>query len=90
MSEQNQNLFGFQSDSDQSLKATGGGKSFGLNQGVIVRSVEYREKNQAGEDAPSISLEMETREGGKIFYNIYNGLSILPASCHAYAAMRLH
>ena len=76
MSEQNQNLFGFQSDSDQSLKATGGGKSFGLNQGVIVKSVEYREKNQAGEDAPSISLEMETREGGKIFYNIYSNVTV--------------
>ena len=76
MSEQNQNLFGFQSDSDQSLQVTGGSKSFGLNQGVTVKSVEYREKNQAGEDAPSISLEMETAEGGKIFHNIYSSVTV--------------
>ena len=77
MSQQNQELFGFQSDSDQSLKAAGNsGKVFGLNQGVTVTSVEYRETNQAGAESPSISMELETKEGGKLFYNIYSNVTV--------------
>lgn len=74
---QNQNLFAFQSDTDEKLVSAGnGGKVFGLNQGITVESVEYRAENQAGEKSPSISLELKTAEGGKLFYNIYSNVTI--------------
>ena len=72
-----QNLFGFQSDNDESLVITGSSdKVFGLNQGVVFTNAEYREKDQQGNINPSINLEFETLGGSKGFYTIYSNVTV--------------
>lgn len=79
MSQENlDNLFAFQSDNDDKLTVSlpPSSKVLGLNQGITATSVEYRAKNQQGQDAPSISIELADSEGGKLFYNIYGNIQV--------------
>lgn len=77
MSQDNLNLFGFQSDNDESLISSGGSsRVFGLNQGVSVVKVEYRPKDMQGNDNPSINIELEDSTGGKFYHPIYSSITV--------------